>query len=73
MQGELYGLHTAETSAQISIRCYAASMAPGSRARRLSKVDLASEFMNEQPEKSGVDVLGKTSLPSSTQQSISFN
>jgi hypothetical protein len=47
-------------------------MAPGIRARRLSKVDLASEFMNEQLEKSGVDVLGKTSLPSSTQQSISF-
>ncbi len=54
-QGELFGLHVGNTSAQFSSRYCAATGAPGIRALRLTASNLASDFMCEALKKNGLD------------------
>ena len=56
MQGELYGLGIAETSAAFSSRYHARTLTPGIRCQPLSASDLDDEWLQEDLARLGIDL-----------------
>ena len=56
MQGELYGIGIADTSAAFSSRYHAGTLTPGIRCRMLSASDLDDEWLREDLARLGIDL-----------------